>query len=129
MNLLRLVIILVLGYGVGIFGVDLFIRTITRRVLSFEQDAELHELIRDSIKNISRYIGWVERFLILTLTLTGNYSGIGLVLAAKGLLRLGNNRKFVEYVIFGTLLSFSLAFALGIIMRLLLQLPLSGELP
>ena len=127
MTVIQKIIILLLGYGGAIFGIDLLIRMATRRVLRFEQDAELHDLIHDSIKNIGRYIGWVERFLILTLTLVGNYSGIGLVLAAKGLLRLGDNRKFAEYVIFGTLLSFSLAFAIGLVMRLLLRLPLGLE--
>jgi len=79
------------------------------------------------LPNAGKYIGWLERFLIITFILVNNYNGIGFILAAKGILRFGEikestDRKFAEYVIFGTLLSFSISFALGIIMRFILGL-------
>jgi len=59
-------------------------------------------------------IGRLERTLILFLVLAGVPSGIGLLVAAKSILRFGevrdaNNREMAEYVLIGTLASFAFA--------------------
>ncbi|MGM0491514.1 MAG: hypothetical protein ACQER1_01105 [Armatimonadota bacterium] len=66
------------------------------------------------IPNAGRLIGQLERTLILLLVLAGVPSGIGLLIAAKSVLRFGDvsaketdNRKMAEYVIIGTLASFT----------------------
>ena len=123
-------IIILLGYVVTIFGADFIIRWILRGILKDEQDAELKERIQTGMRDIGRHIGWVERFFILTMVLVGYFEGIGFVLAAKSLLRMGDfssdlkKKKFSEYVILGTLLSFSSAFVLGLAIRYLLHLPI-----
>lgn len=68
------------------------------------------------IPNAGRLIGQLERTLILFLVLAGVPSGIGLLIAAKSVLRFGDisaketdNRKMAEYVIIGTLASFAFA--------------------
>lgn len=63
-----------------------------------------------------KYIGILERFLILTLTVTGNISAIGMVIAAKSIARFSefSNKHFAEYYLVGTLLSVGLALAGGI---------------
>jgi len=45
------------------------------------------------LPNAGKYIGWLERFLIITFILVNNYNGIGFILAAKGILRFGEIRK------------------------------------
>ena len=63
------------------------------------------------LRNGGRYIGWLERTLVLLLILIGQPSGIGFLITAKSLLRLGEireskDRKLAEYIIIGTFLSF-----------------------
>jgi len=68
------------------------------------------------LRNGGRYIGWLERTLVLLLMLIGQPSGIGFLITAKSLLRLGEireskDRKLAEYIIIGTFLSFGWALA------------------
>lgn len=65
-----------------------------------------------------RWIGYLERLIILTLVLHGAYSAIGFLVAAKSLLRFGQlrfdqNKLQTEYILVGTLLSFAAALLLG----------------
>ncbi|WP_280561258.1 DUF3307 domain-containing protein [Chromohalobacter sp. 48-RD10] len=65
-------------------------------------------------------IGMLERFLVLTFVLAGQLVPIGFLLAAKSVLRFGDlredrDRKLTEYVLLGTMLSFSLTLTLGIL--------------
>lgn len=68
-------------------------------------------------------IGNIERLLILLFTLVGSYAAVGLVVAAKGIVRAveWKDRAHVEYFLVGTLASTSLAVAVGIAMRALLS--------
>lgn len=68
------------------------------------------------IPDAGRLIGQLERTLILFMVLAGVPSGIGLLIAAKSVLRFGDvnaektdNRRMAEYVIIGTLASFAFA--------------------
>lgn len=66
-----------------------------------------------------KYIGWLERGLILMFVIIGKPEGVGLLLAAKSILRFNDVqnthlRKHTEYVILGTLLSFAWAFSIAI---------------
>lgn len=64
-------------------------------------------------------IGALERALILLFLLIGQPEGIGLMLAAKSVLRFSdrNARAHTEYVIIGTMLSFGWALLTGVIAR------------
>ena len=75
-----------------------------------------------SLKNAGRRIGQLERFLILTFILVGQFAAIGFLLAAKSVLRFGdtqevNHRKINEYILLGTMTSFSLTIAFGLIVK------------
>jgi hypothetical protein len=64
-------------------------------------------------------IGGLERLLILTFVLLNEYSAIGLILAAKGIIRYGElketpNQKVAEYVLIGTMLSMVWAVLVGL---------------
>lgn len=65
----------------------------------------------DSLPNAGRFIGLLERSLIFILFIAGQPAGIGLLIAAKSVLRFKADRekKDTEYVIIGTLASFGWA--------------------
>lgn len=68
----------------------------------------------ESLPNAGKLIGIVERFLVLALILIGEFAAVGLILAAKSILRLNGTQKS-EYVLIGTLLSFGFAALAGIL--------------
>jgi hypothetical protein len=71
------------------------------------------------ILNAGKLIGIVERFLALTLILNGQYEAVGFIIASKSILRFKEtDTSKTEYVLVGTLLSFSIAFILGIILQM-----------
>lgn len=71
-----------------------------------------------SLPNAGKLIGIVERLLALSLILLGQYEAVGLVLAAKSILRFSGPQKS-EYVLVGTLLSFGIAAFCGFLINLL----------
>lgn len=75
----------------------------------------------DGLKNGGRYIGWLERALVLLLVMMGQPSGVGFLVAAKSILRFGDikdghQRKVAEYVIIGTFLSFGWAMLIAVLL-------------
>lgn len=86
---------------------------------------ETHKGESDSLQNAGKYIGIMERLLVYIMVLTGNISAVGFLLAAKSVFRFGDlrqahDRKLTEYILIGTLLSFGIALALGLISSALL---------
>ena len=74
----------------------------------------------ESLEKAGRWIGWLERFLILTFVILKQYGAIGLLVAAKSIFRFSESRKVGEYVLIGTLLSFAIAILVGLIVSLFL---------
>ncbi|PYP70567.1 MAG: hypothetical protein DMD36_06230 [Gemmatimonadetes bacterium] len=70
-----------------------------------------------------RMIGALERALVLTLILLGEYGAVGWIIAAKSLARFKalEDREFAEYFLIGTLASYLLAVLAGVGMRILLK--------
>lgn len=73
-----------------------------------------------------KWIGIFERLLIFTFIMTGEFSGVGFLLAAKSVFRFGDLKNSsehmkTEYIILGTLLSFSIAIFSGVILKLFLK--------
>lgn len=76
------------------------------------------------IKSAGTYIGIFERLIVLALTLTGNFTGIGIVFAAKSVIRFpeaNSEKHFAEYFLIGTLTSFTIALATGLIARYIIS--------
>ena len=74
----------------------------------------------ESLQNAGRYIGILERLFVFTFVVTGNWEAIGFLLAAKSVFRFGDlkeskDRKLTEYILIGTLLSFGIAIATGML--------------
>lgn len=71
----------------------------------------------EGLARAGMWIGFFERFLILTFILIDQYTAVGLLIAAKSILRFndkeGNTQKKTEYVLIGTLMSFSVSVLLG----------------
>ena len=75
---------------------------------------------QQGLQTAGEHIGALERALIITFILLGHFSAIGFLLAAKSVFRFGDmrrqhDRKLTEYIMLGTLLSFSFAIALGVL--------------
>jgi hypothetical protein len=71
------------------------------------------------LADAGRWIGMIERILILTFVLIHQFTGIGFLIAAKSILRFGDirnpeNRKDAEYILLGTMISFIIAIFTGI---------------
>ena len=69
---------------------------------------------KPGLPSAGKYIGWLERSLVVTFIVGGYPDGIGLLLAAKALVRypeIKNDEKyhFAEYFLIGTLTSVTLA--------------------
>lgn len=71
-----------------------------------------------SLPNAGKLIGITERLLALALILLGQYEAVGLIIAAKSILRFNATQKS-EYVLVGTLLSFGIAAFAGIAINLI----------
>ncbi|MBK6966578.1 MAG: DUF3307 domain-containing protein [Bacteroidales bacterium] len=74
----------------------------------------------DGLKDAGRYIGMLERVMILTFIFMGQFSAIGFLVAAKSILRFGDiqdnkNRKGAEYILLGTMISFTAAIFTGLL--------------
>jgi len=80
------------------------------------------DLKKNSLDAAGRYIGILERILVLTFILTTNFSAIGFLIAAKSILRFSDKseagaRKQTEYVLIGTLMSFTITILTGFLVR------------
>jgi len=78
------------------------------------------------LNNAGKYIGMLERLFVFVFIITGNWEGIGFLLAAKSVFRFGDlkeskDRKLTEYILIGTLLSFGIAIATGMVVLKLIQ--------
>lgn len=77
------------------------------------------------LPNAGKWIGYLERILILTFIFTGNVEGIGFLLAAKSVFRFGElskarDVKITEYVLIGTFASFTIAILVGFAVKWLI---------
>jgi hypothetical protein len=83
--------------------------------------------VASSLPDAGKFIGFLERLLVLTFILHNHWEAVGFLLAAKSVFRFGNlkeshDRKLTEYVLIGTLLSFGIAIAVALIVTALLPL-------
>lgn len=82
---------------------------------------------QSSLTEAGKYLGYIERVLILTFVLSAQYSAVGFILAAKSIFRMGDlrrvhDRKFTEYVMLGSLFSAGVALFCGLFITEVLDL-------
>lgn len=80
----------------------------------------------DSLKNAGKYIGILERLFVVAFIVLNQWSAIGLLITAKSVFRFSDlsrakDRKLTEYILIGTLMSFGLAFLIGLLYKYLLN--------
>ena len=91
-------------YILVVFAGGYLIRYLTK---SFLDGVKLTNETTPQLRNAGMYIGWLERFVILTAVLLQSPATIGLVLTAKSIVRYPqiDSPGFAEYFLVGTLLS------------------------
>ena len=75
----------------------------------------------ENLANAGKWIGIVERVIILVFVIYNQFSAIGLLVAAKGIIRFNEKDRQeikTEYLVTGTLMSIGLAIITGIAIRL-----------
>lgn len=105
------------AYVAVVFGGGYLVQKITQSFL--EQMQSDMARLKPGLPNAGKYIGWVERFLILTFVIGGYEPAVGFLLAAKALVRYPEIKEdtkghFAEYFLVGTLTSVGLALITGI---------------
>ena len=95
------------------------------QVLMTNWSKALNEDHNESLPNAGKYIGMLERLFVFVFIITGNWGGIGFLLAAKSVFRFGDlkeskSRMLTEYILIGTLLSFGIATGVALIVKQLL---------
>jgi len=112
---------LILSAYVGvIFGGGFLVQKITQAFLAkIESDLKAR---KPGLPQAGTYIGWVERFLVLTFVIAGLNEAIGFLLAVKALTRFPEIKEdhkghFAEYFLVGTLTSIGLALVAGFLVK------------
>lgn len=90
------------------------------QILMTNWSKALNENNSESLTNAGKYIGILERLFVFIFVITGHWEGIGFLIAAKSVFRFGDlkeskGRKLTEYILIGTLLSFGIAIATGLV--------------
>jgi len=78
----------------------------------------------ESLKDAGKYIGILERLLVFIFIITNHWEAVGFLITAKSVFRFGDlkkpkHRKLTEYILIGTLISFGIAIAVGLIFNTL----------
>ena len=78
-----------------------------------------------ALSDAGMYIGILERLLAFIFIITNHWSALGFLITAKSVFRFGDlreshNREFTEYILIGTLMSFSIAVLIALLYLLLL---------
>ncbi|HYH55215.1 MAG TPA: DUF3307 domain-containing protein [Anseongella sp.] len=110
--------VLVMGYLLVLFPSGVLISIATRKWCQ-----ELEN--RRGLAEAGKWIGYSERFLIITFVLLNHYEAIGFLIAAKSIFRFNEitkdrERKEAEYFLIGTLLSIVTALSAGLLTQSLL---------
>jgi hypothetical protein len=111
----KLLLVLVV-YVLVVFGGGYFIRVLIGPLWREEPGQETKE--HQEVINAGLYIGWLERFLVLTALFLQSPATVGFILAAKSIARYPELKsvRFAEYFLIGTLLSVSIAIAGAIVL-------------
>lgn len=85
-----------------------------------------NEIENDGLDKAGMWIGRLERVLTLTFVFLSQYEALGFLIAAKSILRISvkkkEERKLTEYVLIGTMLSFSIAIFIGIFVKYIIKI-------
>ncbi|WP_159517065.1 DUF3307 domain-containing protein [Sunxiuqinia indica] len=108
-------LIVVLAYIFVIWPSMIIINLATKRWQN-----QIHQTMGVSLQNAGKWIGILERILVLTFVLGAQFQAIGFLIAAKSILRISvknedGTRLLSEYVLVGTFISFTIAIMTGLL--------------
>ena len=108
-------LLLVVYVGV-IFGGGYVVRVLTKPLL--KSDMEAIGESTNQLENAGLYIGWLERFVVLTSLVLQSPATVGLILTAKSIARYPELKsvRFAEYFLIGTLLSVTMGILGGLVL-------------
>ena len=112
---------LVLAYTLVSVPAGVFIGKLTGKwATELEEPSDAQK--KSGLNNAGKWIGVLERILILTFIIVNEFSAIGFLLAATSVFRFGDlkndsEHKKTEYIIIGTLLSFVFGIATGLLYK------------
>ncbi|WP_412970861.1 DUF3307 domain-containing protein [Glaciecola sp. MF2-115] len=91
---------------------------ITLSLTKYTEQFNESEKANEGLASAGESIGYFERGLIASFILLDQFAGVGFLLAAKSVFRFGDmrrqsDRKLTEYIMLGTLFSFSFGIAVG----------------
>jgi len=114
--------LIILAYTIVIWPVAYCIKYATSSFNKKTRDSDEESKPQESIQQGGKLIGQFERIIILTLVLLNQYSAIGFLLTGKSILRFSNQSEIFssEYVLVGTLMSYSLTILIGAVVNLLI---------
>lgn len=112
-------------YAIALLFITVVSAIVMRELMSTWSKA-LNDSNEESLNNAGKYIGMLERLFVFVFVLIGKWEGIGFLLAAKSVFRFGDlkeskDRILTEYILIGTLLSFGIAIAVGLLVNKLLK--------
>jgi len=115
------ILIYVLSFALIIWPANVLIYKSTRIWKNKDNGLE-----KQDAKDGSKYIGYLERTLILIFILSDIYEIIGFLIAAKSIFRFrgskeADDNKKAEYILIGTLLSFLISILIGLMAKSLLE--------
>jgi len=113
-------LLLLTGLAVGVSGVGI---VLMHQMTGFA--SELADKVKQGLPKGGKTIGTLERLLVFMFVLAGRPEGIGFVIAAKSVFRIGEltnreDRNHAEYIMIGTLRSFTYALVVAFITRWLM---------
>ena len=104
------VLAILVTYILAIYGGSPFVTMILRRFGVVQEEG---------LQRAGKIIGYLERFLVLTLVLHGQYTAIAFIFTGKSIARFESLRR-AEYYLVGTFASLSWAIFWGVMVRFLL---------
>lgn len=118
-------LVVITGFAVALRPSGFFIANATRR---WKKQMATPDYSTRGLPDAGTWIGYLERIIILILVMIGQFSAIGFLIAAKSVFRFSGSmknkrdRREAEYILIGTLLSFTAAILIGFGMVYLLDM-------
>jgi len=113
--------VILTAYAFNWNGGAAFVGSVLRR-FDLEDAGRQEDEEGDKVAAMGRTIGILERMILLTLVLVGEWGALALVVAAKSIARFKDleQRRFSEYYLIGTLTSVLVATATGLLVKMLI---------
>ncbi|HUU74910.1 MAG TPA: hypothetical protein VMW63_02345 [Methanoregulaceae archaeon] len=108
-----MVLFIAIGYLIAIWPSGYIIGRIISRWHPALDEGQAEE----SLRKAGRWIGYLERVIIITFVLLNQYLAIGLLVTAKSIFRFEHSRKTAEYYLLGTLLSLACGLLIGVALQ------------